>query len=169
MHKEKGLILSIYVDDFKMGGIKDNIAPMWKELRKHVDLDPPVNLRNNVYLGMKQSSCPISQEIVQGQNELFKEIFGSRTYDYQGIEKPTTDSKKEGGSPDGLSKNAQRRQRKRAGEAVLKDSSAGRNAWPDPKSCSGKQDFLGISMILQVTQPTVLPDTWSFRERNFLT
>ena len=96
MHKEKGLILSVYVDDFKMGGIAGNIGPMWEKLKLHLDLDPPVKLKSNVYLGMKQSSCPISQEIVQEKNELSNEIFGSRTYDHQGIEKPTTDSKKEG-------------------------------------------------------------------------
>ena len=31
-HKKKGLLLSIYVDDLKLGGIKENIKPMWDEL-----------------------------------------------------------------------------------------------------------------------------------------
>ena len=47
-HSAKGLLLSVYVDDFKLGGRRENIAPMWKALGSHLDLDPPVNLRNNV-------------------------------------------------------------------------------------------------------------------------
>ena len=52
------------------------------------------------------------------------------------------------GSSDGLSKNALRRQRKRAGEAVLQDCSAGRNAWPDSKSCASKSQFSGYQYDL---------------------
>ena len=29
VHREKGLFLSVYVDDIKMGGQKNNLKPMW--------------------------------------------------------------------------------------------------------------------------------------------
>ena len=38
VHREKGLLLSVYVDDIKLAGKKQNIDPMWKLLNKEVDL-----------------------------------------------------------------------------------------------------------------------------------
>ena len=46
-HVEKGLLLDVYVDDFKLGGRKENIKSMWDTLRRHLELDPPANLRDN--------------------------------------------------------------------------------------------------------------------------
>ena len=34
VHREKGLFLSVYVDDIKLAGKKHNIDPMWKVLNK---------------------------------------------------------------------------------------------------------------------------------------
>ena len=41
VHCEKGLFLSVYVDDIKLIGKKQNIDPMWKELNKEVELGKP--------------------------------------------------------------------------------------------------------------------------------
>ena len=41
VHREKGLLLSVYVDDIKLAGKKHNIDPMWKVLNKEVDLGEP--------------------------------------------------------------------------------------------------------------------------------
>ena len=38
VHRQKGLFLSVYVDDIKLVGEKQNIDPMWKVLNKEVDL-----------------------------------------------------------------------------------------------------------------------------------
>ena len=38
MHQEEGLFLSVYVDDIKLAGKKQNIEPTWKILVKDVDL-----------------------------------------------------------------------------------------------------------------------------------
>ena len=43
---KKGLFLSVYVDDLKLAGKKQNIDPMWKLLNKEVDLG-----RTNIFLG----------------------------------------------------------------------------------------------------------------------
>ena len=54
VHKKKQLFLSVYVDDFKMAGKTENLAPMWKELNKRIELDPPVPLNGTTYLGCTQ-------------------------------------------------------------------------------------------------------------------
>ena len=41
VHREEGLFLSVYVDDIKLAGKKQNINPMWKVLNKEVDLGEP--------------------------------------------------------------------------------------------------------------------------------
>ena len=51
VHREKGLILSVYVDDIKLAGKKQNIDPMWKVLNKDVDLGEPTSFFDHVYLG----------------------------------------------------------------------------------------------------------------------
>ena len=53
-HPKDGMILSINVDDFKLGGRKDKLKPMWEKLGRYLKLDPSQKLQNNVYLGMKQ-------------------------------------------------------------------------------------------------------------------
>ena len=54
-HRSKQLFLSAYVDDYKMAGKKENIAPMWTTLRKNgLELEESVSLKSNVYLGCAQ-------------------------------------------------------------------------------------------------------------------
>ena len=51
VHREKGLFLSVYVDDTKLAGKKQNINPRWKVLNKEVDLGEPTSFLDHVYLG----------------------------------------------------------------------------------------------------------------------
>ena len=44
VHREKGLFLSVYVDDIILAEKKQNIDPMWKVLNKEVDLGEPISL-----------------------------------------------------------------------------------------------------------------------------
>ena len=46
----------MYVDDFKMAGKRENLAPMWKALKEEgkLDLEDPVLVHENVYLGNAQ-------------------------------------------------------------------------------------------------------------------
>ena len=39
VHRQKGLFLSVYVDDIKLAGKKQNLDPMWKVLNKEVDFE----------------------------------------------------------------------------------------------------------------------------------
>ena len=51
VYREKGIFLSVYVDDIKLAGKKQNIDPMWKVLNKEVDLGEPTSFLDHVYLG----------------------------------------------------------------------------------------------------------------------
>ena len=54
VHREKGLFLSVYVDDINLAGKKQNIDPMWKVLDKEVDLGEPTSFLDHIYLGYTQ-------------------------------------------------------------------------------------------------------------------
>ena len=61
VHREKGLFLSVYVDDIKLAGKKQNLNPMWKVLNKEVDLAEPTSFLDHVYLGCTQRQCENKQ------------------------------------------------------------------------------------------------------------
>ena len=54
VHREKGLFLSVYVDDIKLDGKKHNLDPMWKVLNKEVHLGEPTSFLDHVHLGCTQ-------------------------------------------------------------------------------------------------------------------
>ena len=72
VHREKGLFLSMYVDDIKLAGKKQNIDPMWKLLNKEVDLGEPTSFLDHVYLGCTQRQCEISKDIVDNYRSMFE-------------------------------------------------------------------------------------------------
>ena len=72
VHREKGLFLSVYVDDIKLAGKKHNIDPMWKVLNKEVDLGEPTSFLDHVYLGCTQRQCEVSQNIVDNYRTMFE-------------------------------------------------------------------------------------------------
>ena len=72
VHSEKGLFLSVYVDDIKLAGKKRNIDPMWKVLNKEVDLGEPTSFPDHVYLGCTQRQCEISKDIVDNDRTMFE-------------------------------------------------------------------------------------------------
>ena len=69
-HREKGLFLSVYVDDIKLAGKKHNTNPMWKVLNKEVDLGEPTSFRDHVYLGCTGRQGEISKDCGQLQNHV---------------------------------------------------------------------------------------------------
>ena len=62
VHREKGLFLSVYVDDIKLTGKKQNIDPMWKVFNKEVDMGEPTSFFDHVHLGCTQRQCDRSKE-----------------------------------------------------------------------------------------------------------
>ena len=51
------------------------MAPAWKELCQHLELEEPTKLDDQVYLGIKQERVIIPQEIVDEKRKLYQEIF----------------------------------------------------------------------------------------------
>ena len=77
VHRGKGLFLSVYVDDIKLAGKKQNIDPMWKVLNKEVDLGEPTSFLDHVYLGYTQRQCEISKDIVDYYRAMFESIISA--------------------------------------------------------------------------------------------
>ena len=72
VHREKGLFLSVYVDDIKLAGKKQNLDPMWKVLNKEVDLGEPTSFLDHLYLGCTQRKCEISKISVDNYRTMFE-------------------------------------------------------------------------------------------------
>ena len=72
VHREKGLFLSVYVDDIKLAGKKQNLDPMWKLLNKEVDLGEPTSFLDHVYLGCTQRQCQTSKDTVDNYKTMFE-------------------------------------------------------------------------------------------------
>ena len=72
MHREKGLLLSVSVDDMKLAGKKQNINPMRKVLNKEVDLGEPTSFLDHVYLGCTQRQCQTSKDTVDNNRTMFE-------------------------------------------------------------------------------------------------
>ena len=72
VHREKGLFLSVYVDDIKLAGNKQNIDPMWKVFNKEVDLGEPTSFPDHLFLGCTQRQCEISKDIVDNYRTMFE-------------------------------------------------------------------------------------------------
>ena len=71
VHREKGLFLSVYVDDIQLAGKKHNLHPMWKLLNKEVDLGEPTSFLDHVYLGCTQRLCEISKNTVDNYRTMW--------------------------------------------------------------------------------------------------
>ena len=74
--REKGLFLSVYVDDVKLAGKKQNISPTWKVCMKDVDLGEPTSFLDHVYLSCTQRECQINKDVV----DKYKSVIESRIF-----------------------------------------------------------------------------------------
>ena len=72
VHREKVLFLSVYVDDIKLAGKKQNLDPMWKVLNKEVDLGEPTSFLDHENLGCTQRQCEISKYIMDHYRAMFE-------------------------------------------------------------------------------------------------
>ena len=57
-----------------MAGKKQHMAPMWKKLMKHADVDEPTSFLDHVHLGCTQRECNPNEIGI----EQYKEMFESR-------------------------------------------------------------------------------------------
>ena len=72
VQREKGLFLSVYEDDIKMIGKKQNLDPMWRVFNKEVDLGEPTSFLDHVHLGCTQQQCEKSKDIVDNHRTVFE-------------------------------------------------------------------------------------------------
>ena len=72
VNRQKRLFLSVYVDDIRLDGKKQNIDPMWKVLNKEVDSGEPTSFFDHVYLGWTQRQCEISKDMVDNYRTMFE-------------------------------------------------------------------------------------------------
>ena len=77
VHREKGLFLSVYVDDIKLAGKKQILDPMWKVLNKEVDLGEPTSFLDHVFLGCTQRQCQTSKDTVDNYRNMFESRISS--------------------------------------------------------------------------------------------
>ena len=63
---------SVYVDDIKLAGKKKNLDPIWKVLKKGVDLGEPTSFLDHVYLGCTQRQCETSKDTVDKYRTMFE-------------------------------------------------------------------------------------------------
>ena len=54
VNRSEKLFLSVYVDDLKMAGNKENLPGMWDKLMGKMTLEKPKRFENNQYLGQSQ-------------------------------------------------------------------------------------------------------------------
>ena len=85
-HHDAQLFLSVYVDDFKMAGRASSLAPMWEKLKQHLDLDPPVDLHSNIYLGCSQRNIQLPPERIAERQQLYKSLFADTVHGQKRIE-----------------------------------------------------------------------------------
>ncbi len=62
-HRKDRLFLSVYVDDFKMAGLKSSMRPMWEKIATVLDIDPPQKLVDSTYLACMQSEFPCDDDM----------------------------------------------------------------------------------------------------------
>ena len=77
VHRDKGFFSSVYVDDIKLAGKKQNINSMWKVLNKEVDLGETTSFVDHVYLGCTQRPCEISKDIVDNYRTMFESLISA--------------------------------------------------------------------------------------------
>ena len=68
---KKGLFLSVYLDDIKLCGKKQNIDLMWNVLNKEVDLGTNI-FPGSCILGCTQRQCQVSIDIMDNYRTMFE-------------------------------------------------------------------------------------------------
>ena len=72
VHRKQKLFFSVYVDDIKMAGKKQNLSPMWKKLMKDLDIEEPTSPLDRAYLGCTQRECKPNEKIIGQYNKCLK-------------------------------------------------------------------------------------------------
>ena len=87
VYRPKELFFSVYVDDVKFAGKKENIIPMWKVFTKQVDLVEPTSFLDHVHLGCTPRQCETRKHIVDNHRTMFESRIstGATEKNYQAL------------------------------------------------------------------------------------
>ena len=69
---ENNSYFSVYVDDYKMAGKRQNLASMWKKLMKNIDLDEPTSFLDHVCSRCTQRECRPDEIVIEKCKEMFE-------------------------------------------------------------------------------------------------
>ena len=69
VHRKQKLFLSVYVDDTKMSGKKQKLAPMWRKMMKNVDIEGPTSFLDHV---CTRRECTPNEKIIGHYNKMFE-------------------------------------------------------------------------------------------------
>ena len=58
-----------------MAGLAKSLPDAWKDLVKHLDLDPPTDLHGAVYLGQSQFDVQVDEKLVREQKHRWDTLF----------------------------------------------------------------------------------------------
>ena len=72
VHREKGLFLSVYVDDIKNWLEGNKILIRCGNYSTKVDLGEPTSFLDHVYLGCTQRQCERSKDVVDNYRTMFE-------------------------------------------------------------------------------------------------
>ena len=78
MHSTYKVLLSVYVDDFKLGGASAHLHSIIERLRKLIHLDEATPLQEDVYLGLTQRNIPVPPQLLKEKQELFQRIVNAK-------------------------------------------------------------------------------------------
>ena len=88
VNREKGLFLSVYVDQTKLARKKQNISPTWKIRMKDVELGEPTSFLDHVYVECTQRECQIGKDIVNNCRGMFESRISAGTMENYQKQKP---------------------------------------------------------------------------------
>ena len=71
VHRKQEFLLSVYVDDIKIVGKKQNMTPMWK-MMQNVNIGEPTSFLDHAYLGCNQLECKPNETIIAHYTKMFE-------------------------------------------------------------------------------------------------
>lgn len=75
MHRAKKLLLSAFVDGYKMAGKRENIGLMWDLLRSNgLELEDAISVKSNAYLGCAQREVEPNFDFINAKCEMMSRL-----------------------------------------------------------------------------------------------
>jgi hypothetical protein len=72
------VLMSVYVDDFKLAGDATRIDACLNRLRKHMKLDDAIPINEGIYLGLTQRDIPCPPDLLKQKQDLFDLIMNAK-------------------------------------------------------------------------------------------